>query len=300
MDKFIVLFQGQGSINSDMVTRLSKNGLGKEYLKYVRNIMDADLLNISYEEIQESIAYSSVITCLYGIVCYKEYMKGHSLKPTLLLGHSLGEYTALAVAEAISIPDTIKILNRRGILADGVKEKTKGGMLVVNNVEEKGFFKLIQNYNEKHHTDIYIACVNGERQFCVCAVKEVLESFSNYLKRFNIKVKLLKNIPPFHTKMMLSAQKELLEILKSVPVTVPIIPVLSCISGKLYTTEEKLYIQLCDHLVRTVEWNKAVSFCDKIGAYKYIEMGDKAILGNFTYNLKGIEFSTYVFPTETI
>lgn len=294
MDKYIIIFQGQGSISPEMVTKLSKNPLGKKYLEHVKEIIHGDLLNISYEEIQSSIAYSSVITFLYGMVCYKEYRKSHSLKPALLLGHSMGEYTALAAAEAITVPDTIKILNERSRLVDRIREKTKGCMLVITNVERKRFLNLIRDYEEKNQIEISLACVNGKRQFCVCGEVQVLKKFLNYLTQLNIRAKLLKNTPPFHTKMMQSGKLELLEILKSVPFAIPEIPVLSCVLGNLHTTEERIHTQLCEHLVKPVEWNQSVEFCEKIGADQLVEMGEKSILGNFSYTLKRAKFSVFL------
>ena len=204
---FSVIFPGQGS---QLV------GMGKElYVKY-------SLVQKLFKEADETLGYSLSEIILNGpkedldltentqpaifLLSYsifklaKEELDIPLDKANYFAGHSLGEYSALASAGALSFSETLKILKIRGKSMQSAVPKGEGGMVAVLGTKIKNLENII-NENKKRY-ECYIANDNSEGQIVVSGRLVDLEKLMKDLKSNNIKNIKLPVSAPFHCKLM--------------------------------------------------------------------------------------------------
>ena len=204
---FSVIFPGQGS----QIVGMSKDLYGKYSL--VQNLFkEADetlgfslsnlILNGPKEELDlTENTQPAIFLVSYSIFkLIKEEFNIDLDKATFFAGHSLGEYSALASAGALSFSDTLKILKIRGKAMQNSVPKGEGGMVAVLGSEIKTIENIIQENKSKY--ECFIANDNSEGQIVLSGNTNDLELMMKDLKTANIKNIKLPVSAPFHCKLM--------------------------------------------------------------------------------------------------
>ena len=208
---FSVIFPGQGS---QIV------GMGKElYNKY-------SLIQNLYKEADDTLEFSISKLILEGpkdeldltentqpaifLISYsifkliKEEFNINLSKANFFAGHSLGEYSALALAGALSFSDTLKILKIRGKAMQSAVPKGVGGMVAILGSEVGIIENMIKNNKKKY--ECFVANDNSEGQIVVSGNIKDLEKMMIDLKSNKIKNIKLPVSAPFHCKLMNKAK----------------------------------------------------------------------------------------------
>lgn len=149
--------------------------------------------------------------------------------PDFLVGHSIGEVTAAAVAGVWSAEDAVKVVYMRGSLMQ--KQKT-GAMLSVN-VSEEGIGKYL-----KKSENVWISLCNTTNQCVLGGTFEGIEKIGALLKQDGIESKALRTSHAFHTPMMEAAASEFENFLDGLEMSENIIPIISNLTGKFANTKE--------------------------------------------------------------
>ena len=209
---FSVIFPGQGS---------QAVGMGNDFYKkfnIVKELFDEadDILGFSIKKLildgpkeelnQTENTQPSIFLVGYSI--FQLIKKEFSIdlnKAKFFAGHSLGEYTALACAEALSFSDTIKLLRIRGKAMQEAVPKGKGGMAAVLGSTPEIIEKIIKE--NKNVYECYIANDNSNGQLVVSGELKSLDLMITDLKKNNIKSIKLPVSAPFHCKLMNNATK---------------------------------------------------------------------------------------------
>ena len=209
---FSVIFPGQGS---------QAVGMGNDFYKkfnIVKELFDEadDILGFSIKKLildgpkeelnQTENTQPSIFLVGYSI--FQLIKKEFSIdlnKAKFFAGHSLGEYTALACAEALSFSDTIKLLRIRGKAMQEAVPKDKGGMAAVLGSTPEIIEKIIKE--NKNVYECYIANDNSNGQLVVSGEIKSLDLMITDLKKNNIKSIKLPVSAPFHCKLMNNATK---------------------------------------------------------------------------------------------
>ena len=209
---FSVIFPGQGS---------QAVGMGNDFYKkfnIVKELFDEadDILGFSIKKLildgpkeelnQTENTQPSIFLVGYSI--FQLIKKEFSIdlnKAKFFAGHSLGEYTALACAEALSFSDTIKLLRIRGKAMQEAVPKGKGGMAAVLGSTPEIIEKIIKE--NKNVYECYIANDNSNGQLVVSGELKSLDLLITDLKKNNIKSIKLAVSAPFHCKLMNNATK---------------------------------------------------------------------------------------------
>ena len=149
--------------------------------------------------------------------------------PTALVGHSIGEYVAAAIAEVFTLKDAIEIVYQRGRL---MQQMDPGSMLAImrpaGEVEQ-----LIKDFR-----DIELAVVNSHTVAVVAGPTTQIESLNQSLSASDIKSRILKTSHAFHSKMMEPMLDEFRIALSEVKLSAPKIPVQSNVSGTWMTDDQ--------------------------------------------------------------
>ena len=197
-------------------------------------------------------------------------------KANYFAGHSLGEYSALASAGALSFSETLKILKIRGKSMQSAVPKGEGGMVAVLGSKIENLENII-NENKKKY-ECYIANDNSEGQIVVSGRSADLEEFMKDLKSNSIKNIKLPVSAPFHCKLMNKATQVMTEEIAKLDLKNFENGFISNVTAKEISDSSELKNLLVKNLESRVRWRESVLLMANKGINQFIEIGPGKVL----------------------
>jgi [acyl-carrier-protein] S-malonyltransferase len=197
-------------------------------------------------------------------------------KADYFVGHSLGEYSALASAGALSFSDTLKILKIRGKAMQSAVPKGVGGMVAVLGSEIATIENLIGENKDKYKC--YIANDNSVGQIVLSGNMEDLEKMMIDLKSINIKNINLPVSAPFHCKLMNKATLIMKEEIAKLDFKEPKNILISNVTGNIITNSSELKNLLVQQIENRVRWRESILLIINKGINQFIEIGPGKVL----------------------
>ena len=197
-------------------------------------------------------------------------------KANFFAGHSLGEYSALASAGALTFSDTLKILKIRGKAMQSSVPKGEGGMVAVLGSKIENIEKIIDENKNKY--ECFIANDNSEGQIVLSGNIIDLEKLMVDLKSNNIKNIKLPVSAPFHCKLMNKATRVMNEEIDKLNFEKPKNILISNVTGKEISSSSELRNLLVKQIESRVRWRESVLLMIDKGINQFIEIGPGKVL----------------------
>ena len=280
---FSVIFPGQGSQLVGMGKELyDKYSLVKDLFKEADDTLELPLskLVLSGPKVELDLTENTqpaIFILSYSIFkLVKDEFKIDLNKANFFAGHSLGEYSALASAGALSFSDTLKILKIRGKAMQNSVPKGVGGMVAVLGSTISKVENIINENKNKY--ECYIANDNSLGQIVLSGKKEDLEKMMLDLKAANIKNIKLPVSAPFHCKLMNKATLVMNEEIAKLNFKEPSNILISNVTGKEISSSDQLKDLLIKQIESRVRWRESVSLMIEKGTNQFIEIGPGKVL----------------------
>jgi len=280
---FSVIFPGQGSQIVGMGKDLyNKYNLVQNLFKEADDILGFSLSNLILNGPKDQLDLTENTQPAIFLVSYsifkliKEEFKINLNKANFFAGHSLGEYSALALAGSLSFSDTLKILKTRGNAMQKSVPKGVGGMVAVLGSEIKKIENIIEENKAKY--ECYIANDNSAGQIVLSGNIEDLEKIMNDLKSANIKNIKLPVSAPFHCKLMNKATLVMNEEISKLNFKNPTNTLISNVTGKEISNSDELKNLLIKQIESRVRWRESVLLMIDKGVNHFIEIGPGKVL----------------------
>ena len=194
--------------------------------------------------------------------------------PRLLAGHSLGEFSALAVGGALAFEDALDLVKNRALIAQKVCEAQPTAMGAVIGLSDDYVERRIREIAEESGEQIYFANYNGPGQVVITGTKQGIRLACKAFKSEGAKRAVPLAIGgSFHSPFMKEAERELGEIIKAKIFKEPCCPIIQCVDAKAHTNPEKLKNNLVHHITHPVLWTQMVCEMKKAGCSAYYEAG---------------------------
>ena len=280
---FSVIFPGQGSQIVGMGKDLyNKYSLVKDLFKLADDTLGFSLSKLILDGPKEDLDLTENTQPAIFLVSYsifklvKEEFNINLNKANFFAGHSLGEYSALASAGALSFSDTLKILKVRGNAMQDSVPKGEGGMVAVLGSE----IEIIENFiNEnKDKYECYIANDNSVGQIVLSGNTEDLGKMMIDLKSANIKNIKLPVSAPFHCKLMNKATLVMNDEIAKLYFKEPENILISNVTGKEISNSNELKDLLIKQIESRVRWRESVILMVNKGVNQFIEIGPGKVL----------------------
>ena len=280
---FSVLFPGQGSQSVGMAKVFYDNF---EYVKSLYQEADDLLKNQISKLILEGPkdkldltentqpAIFLVSYSIFQVIQKETSFNINSAK--YFAGHSLGEYSALSCAEALSFSQTIQLLKKRGQAMQSAVPKGQGGMLAVLGTEIDKINEMLNINKDKFIC--YVANDNSIGQVVVSGNNNDLEKFSLELKNNSIKNIKLQVSAPFHCKLMESATKVMNEELSKTEFKSPKVDIISNVTSEPTNNVAIIKELLINQIEKPVRWRETVNYMMDKNINKFIEIGPGKVL----------------------
>mgnify|MGYP003082801191 FL=1 len=291
MKKFAFIFAGQGS---------QSVGMGKDFYE---NFSSAKLLlndacndtGIDFEELLftqndklDKTEFTQPAIVLNSLMSYLAFSERIKAKPEFSLGHSLGEFTALAVSGAFSFVEAIRLVNLRGKFMQEACVGKDAGMMVVLGLSDEVVEKICKEAQDEG-LQIYAANYNCDGQIVVAGVRADLAKYEAKFKEAGAKRAMLLNMSvASHCPILEPASVRLANELEDV-VAANFAPVVSNVNAKIYTDKNEALVLLKEQLTHPVRYKQSINnYENEVDCF--IELGAATLKG---INKKITEKPTY-------
>ena len=220
----------------------------------------------------------SILTVSYSIFkVLKEEFNFNFKSFQYFAGHSLGEYSALLCANALSFDDALYLLHERGKAMQDAVPVGKGSMLAVLGADiEK--IKTLLNSGDMKKEICEIANDNASGQVIVSGKAESVKLFQNLLKKEKIKSIPLKVSAPFHCSLMQSAAEIMRDKINKINFNAPNKEIISNVTAKSERNVENVKKLLIDQIYSTVRWRESLNTMFDNGVKNFVEIGPGKVL----------------------
>ena len=274
------LFPGQGSQYVGMGLDLKENSeKAKEYFDISNEIMNCDIQSIIFngpEELLKKTEYTQPAIYIVSVITgYLLIDKG--LKPTALAGHSLGEYSALAIGGAFDFTTGLKLVKSRSEnMANAGMEKS-GTMAALVGLDDETVISLCKSY--EGNGVVVPANFNSPGQVVISGNNNAVEWVIKSSRDAGAKMAVELNVSgAFHSPLMSPARENLAEMINSLEISDTVYPVFTNVDAKPVTKAIDIKSSLIQQLENPVLWAKSILEMKKKGINHFIEVGPGKVL----------------------
>jgi len=278
-----LVFPGQGSQYVGMGKALSGDfAAAKKIFAEADDALGFPLSQLCFagpEEVLKLTENTQPAILASSVAAFRVLQAEAPLRPTLVAGHSLGEYSALVAAGAIEFRDAVKIVRERGRLMQQAVPAGQGAMAVVLGLDSDATSSLCA---EASGDEIVApANFNGGGQIVIAGSKRAVERAMVLAKERGAKRVLdLPVSAPFHCPLMRPAAEGLEALLRDVPVQAIKIGVVTNVEAEVNWSLERVKSLLVEQAIRPVRWEQSVRKLDELGVRQVIEVGPGKVLKN--------------------
>ena len=295
---FSVIFPGQGSQLIGMGKEFfEKYDLVKKLFREADEVLDLSLSKIILEGPKEDLDLTAntqpaIFLISYSIfnVIKKEFSIDLS-KAKYFAGHSLGEYSALSLADYLSFSETLKLLRARGDAMQNAVPKGEGGMIAVLGSKVDIIETIIEENRNKFETEI--ANDNSEGQIVLSGRIKDLDELTKVLKSQSIKSIRLPVSAPFHCKLMRKATEIMRGKIDKTDFKDGTNILISNVTGQEILNKDELKTLLIDQIENRVRWRESIIYMINKGVNHFIEIGPGKVLSGLVKRInKDVKLNT--------
>ena len=286
MIAFAFVFPGQGSQSVGMLDAWGDHPAVRETLKEASDAMGEDLGALIHEGPKEALALTTntqPVMLVSAVAAYRAWLAEGGAKPSVLAGHSLGEYSALVASGVLTLAQAAPLVRFRAAAMQDAVAFGVGAMAAVLGLETN---KVIEGCAQAQATFpagsgevVEAVNFNDPGQTVIAGSKEAVEKACEVLKAMGAKRAL--NLPvsaPFHSSLMKPAAEKLKEKLAATIFAMPEIPVVNNIDVTFETDAGRIRDALYRQAFGPVRWVECVQAIKAKGVSTVVECGPGKVL----------------------
>lgn len=285
MTQFAMVFPGQGSQTVGMLAELAAdNPIVEATFKEASDALGYDLWQLTQqgpaEELNKTWQTQPALLAA-SVALFRLWQQKGGQAPTMMAGHSLGEYSALVCAGVLDFAEAIKLVELRGKLMQEAVPAGTGAMQAIIGLDDAA----IQQACEEAAQGQVVSPVNfnSPGQVVIAGHKEAVERAGAACKAAGAKRALpLPVSVPSHCALMKPAAEKLAIALENITFNAPAFPVVNNVDVKCETSPDAIRSALVRQLYSPVRWTECVEFMAAQGVTSLLEVGPGKVLTGLT------------------
>lgn len=271
-----VVFPGQGAQFTGMGKELyDSNQNAKELFLKANDILSFDLSDIMFNGTSDQLKETRVTQPAIFLHSVALSMTYGDFIPDMVAGHSLGEFSALVAAKAMSFEDGLRLVSSRALAMQKACEMNPGTMAAVLGLDES----IIEDICKNISGIVIPANYNSPGQIVISGDLNSVNLACEKMKEAGAKRALILPVGgAFHSPLMESAREELSEAIENTKFSSPICPIYQNVDAKPHTNPAEIKANLLMQLTSPVKWTQTILNMGKDGAKEFIELGPGNVL----------------------
>ena len=288
MKPFAFVFPGQGSQSVGMLDAWGDHPVVTQTLKEASDALDEDVAKLIHEGPKEALALTTntqPVMLVAGVVAYRVWLAEGGSKPSVVAGHSLGEYSALVASGVLTLAQAAPLVRFRAQAMQEAVPVGVGAMAAILGLDAAKVIAGCQEAQAALPSGEVVEAVNfnDAAQTVIAGTKAGVDKACEVLKAAGAKRALpLPVSAPFHSSLMKPAADRLKEKLAQTAFAAPQIPVVNNIDVAVQTDADAIRDALYRQAFGPVRWVECVGAIKALGVHTLVECGPGKVLAGMT------------------
>jgi len=304
MTTFAFLFPGQGSQAVGMLDAWGDVAVVRQTLQEASDALGEDvaaLIHAGPKEQLDLTTNTQPVMLTAGIACYRAWLAETGMTPSVVAGHSLGEYTALVVAGSLSLADALPLVRFRAQAMQDAVPVGVGAMAAILGMEAQAVREGCTEAASATGEPVEAANFNDPKQTVIAGTKAAVEKACEVLKAKGAKRALLLSVSaPFHSSLMKPAAERLKARLAETRFAVPKIDVVNNVDVKVEADATAIRDALYRQAFGPVRWVETVQAIRARGITHLVECGPGKVLAGMVKRIDAEAISATVLDPASL
>ncbi|MFZ3194261.1 MAG: ACP S-malonyltransferase [Moraxellaceae bacterium] len=275
-----MLFTGQGSQKAGMLAEIYQEFIQvRECFAEASDAVGFDLWQIAQgDERLNQTEFTQPVILTSSVALWRLWQALGGLPPTVLAGHSLGEYSALVAAETLSLTDAVRLVHTRGQLMQAAVPVGSGAMAAIIGLDDATVVAGCAKVSRELAQVVEAANFNAVGQVVIAGTQAAVQQAMAAFKVLGGKALALPVSVPSHCSLMQPAAVQLAELLQQTAFHAPVIPVIQNAPAAIASDVEAIRQALIDQLCQPVRWTQSMQVVADKGIGQLVECGPGNVL----------------------
>lgn len=286
MKPFAFVFPGQGSQSVGMLDAWGDHPAVRQALDEASNALGEDIARLIHDGPKDQLDLTTntqPVMLAAAIACYRAWRAEGGAEPAAVAGHSLGEYSALVAAGALTLADALPLVRFRAQAMQSAVPVGQGAMAAILGLEAQAVAEGCQRAAAESGAVVSAANFNDPKQTVISGAKAGVDKACELLKAMGAKRALpLPVSAPFHCALMRPAAEALKQRLESVPIAAPRLPVVNNVDVAVNNQPAAIRDALVRQAYGPVRWVEVVQALRAQGLRHVFECGPGKVLAGMT------------------
>lgn len=289
--KTAFVFPGQGSQKVGMLAELAEQfALVQDTFREASDALGFDLWQISQSgEGLDQTENTQPVLLTASIALWRVWLELGGVVPKYVAGHSLGEYSALVAAEAMTLADAVRLVNLRGKLMQSAVPQGSGAMAAILGLADEQVIELCQNATATGLGSVQAANYNAQGQVVIAGTTALVQQVMAAAKEQSGKAIALPVSVPSHCALMQPAAEQFAEALQKTTIELPRLALIQNVNAAIASDVKALHQALTAQLYQPVQWTRSMQYLQDQGIQYVVECGPGTVLSNLAKRLPNIE-----------